>query len=220
MGSQASLTPVIVIDLDGPVLDTRHRHHTCYAEILGEGHCQPLDPDVYWRLKRARVGAAELLKRSGCAIPPADFERRWLGLIERAQVLALDVIQLGALQRLRLWKGMGIFMILSSMRRHTASARRQLHNLGLAELFTAVVFCSPSEGPQGKASSVLSVVPATSTREVWIGDTEIDIEAARLAGFRSVAVTCGIRSRTHLLAAQPDLLVPRLSAIRRRDLTS
>jgi phosphoglycolate phosphatase-like HAD superfamily hydrolase len=53
---------------------------------------------------------------------------------------------------------------------------------------------------------------------VWIGDTEVDVIAARIVGSRSVAVSCGIRSRSLLTTLNPDLVVPRLSAIRRRHL--
>lgn len=208
-----SRTPTIVVDLDGPILDTRHRHHACYAHILGGGGCGTLDIDTYWRLKRRRVGIGELLASNGCTIPPAAFERRWLRLIEQPRFLALDILQRGALEKLRHWNRQGFHLILTSMRQHPTAARQQLRKLGISELFATMTFSLPAGGPEGKAASVISAVRPDSVVKVWIGDTEVDIVAARIAGFQSVAVSCGIRSRALLASADPDLLVPRLAAI-------
>jgi phosphoglycolate phosphatase-like HAD superfamily hydrolase len=215
------LTPTIVVDLDGPILDTRRRHHACYARILGDGGCETLDLRTYWSLKRRPIAVGELLARSGCvAIPTEDFERRWLRLIEQPRFLALDIIQQGALEKLRHWNQLGFHLILASMRRDSQTAGQQLRELGISELFATITFSSPARGPEGKAASVISVMPPDSRVKVWIGDTEADVAAARIAGFQSIAVSCGIRSRAFLTTTKPDLLVPRLAAIRGNQLDS
>lgn len=203
------------MDLDGPILDTRRRHHACYARILGEEGCLPLDLLAYWRLKRRRTGVEQVLARSRCvAISSSGFERKWLRLIEQPALLALDVVQPGALETLRRWNGQGFHMVLASMRRNRRSASEQVRKLGIAELFQSVRFSSPDSGPRGKAESVTSVMPHDSSGKVWIGDTEADVVAAQIAGFRSIAVSCGIRSRRLLLELEPHLVVPRLASIR------
>ncbi len=209
------------MDLDGPILDTRRRHHACYAQILGAHGCDPLDVQTYWNLKRKRMGVAELLAKGGCkVVPSADFERRWVRLIEQPRFLELDVVQPGALAQLRDWKRAGFHLILASMRQNSRTARRQLRALEIAELFSAVTFSPPEGGAEGKAAGVISVMPSRAMPSVWIGDTEADMMAARIAGFHRIAVTCGIRSRALLAATNPDLLVPRLASIRRRQLDS
>lgn len=51
------------------------------------------------------------------------------------------------------------------------------------------------------ACAVLGVSPSAA---VYVGDTSVDMQAARAAGVRSVAVTWGFRDRASLEAAQPD----------------
>lgn len=47
--------------------------------------------------------------------------------------------------------------------------------------------------------------------DTWvIGDTPLDIDAARVAGFRALAVSTGIHGGEELEAARPDLLLPTL----------
>ncbi len=54
------------------------------------------------------------------------------------------------------------------------------------------------------ACAALDVAPSAA---LYVGDTAVDIEAARAAGLRSVAVTWGFRDRAVLEAAQPDALI-------------
>jgi phosphoglycolate phosphatase-like HAD superfamily hydrolase len=214
-GPSKATPGIVVVDLDGPILDTRRRHHACYAHILGEIGCAPLDLKTYWRLKRRRTGVEQVLARSRCvATSPSGFERRWLRLIEQPSFLAFDVVQPGALETLRGWNELGFHLVLASMRRNRKSAREQVRKLGIAEMFQSIRFSSPDSGPRGKAASVTSVIPRDSSDKVWVGDTEADVMAAKIAGFRSIAVSCGIRSRRLLLELEPDLVVPRLASIR------
>lgn len=54
------------------------------------------------------------------------------------------------------------------------------------------------------AADELGVTPA---RCAFVGDSAIDVETARAAGMRSVAVAWGFRERAELEAAQPDAIV-------------
>lgn len=51
------------------------------------------------------------------------------------------------------------------------------------------------------ACAALGVSPSAA---VYVGDTSVDMQAARAANVRSVAVTWGFRDRASLQAAQPD----------------
>jgi phosphoglycolate phosphatase len=60
------------------------------------------------------------------------------------------------------------------------------------------------------ACSALGVAPSAA---VYVGDTSVDIEAARAAGLRGVAVSWGFRDRSVLAAAEPDHIIDRPSAL-------
>jgi phosphoglycolate phosphatase-like HAD superfamily hydrolase len=73
-----------------------------------------------------------------------------------------------------------------------------------------VVAQQPGDGPT-KAEAVRGHVEAAA-RTTWIGDTEVDIEGARLLGCRSIAVTCGIRDEAQLRMQQPAEIVADLAS--------
>jgi phosphoglycolate phosphatase len=59
-------------------------------------------------------------------------------------------------------------------------------------------------------ASALQIAAAWSlqpSRIAFVGDTRIDVETARAAGMRSIAVTWGFRTRAELAAAHPDALI-------------
>ncbi len=56
------------------------------------------------------------------------------------------------------------------------------------------------------AADELGVTP---NRCVFVGDSAVDVETARAAGMRAIAVTWGFRPRAELVAAAPDALVDR-----------
>jgi phosphoglycolate phosphatase-like HAD superfamily hydrolase len=43
-------------------------------------------------------------------------------------------------------------------------------------------------------------------RVVWVGDTEVDVAAARELGVRVCALTCGLRTKEYLVNLSPDYI--------------
>ncbi|APR85529.1 Phosphoglycolate phosphatase [Minicystis rosea] len=68
----------------------------------------------------------------------------------------------------------------------------------------------PAPGPLLLLAKLLRVAPETV---VMVGDGPQDVECARRAGMRSVAVDSGFSSRERLLAARPDVLLRSLSEL-------
>jgi phosphoglycolate phosphatase len=197
----------VILDLDGPLLDGRHRHYACYRHILLAHGCTPLELDDYWDMKRRRCDRRVQLAASGAEALYDTFLRSWLELIETPAFLALDRLQAGALDKLLHWREQGVRLVLATQRHNREALLRQLADLGLDRLFQPVVICDHAEGGAGKARRVAEVLgQPTGDRRLWVGDTEVDVEAARALGCPVWAVWCGLRTEAYLKSLAPDFV--------------
>jgi phosphoglycolate phosphatase len=199
----------VVVDLDGPILDGKKRHYTCYRVILESMGYPTLAVDEYWQLKRERTHPRDILARTGAQEYYDTFAAQWVEVIEDARVLPLDTIHAGALETLAAWASRPLRLILATLRQRKPNLYRQLDALELSRHFDEVVVCNAGEA-KAQAVRVLALEPEHT---VWIGDTEVDVSAARTLGMRSIAVTCGLRSEDFLCALHPDTLAASLPEV-------
>ena len=195
----------IVLDLDGPLLDGRARHYACYSAILLAHGYRPLPLEVYWEMKRERTNRRKQLEATGAGDLYDRFIADWIESIEEPEFLELDVVQPGARPALRAWKRQGKRLLLATQRHNPQGLTVQLERLGLARYLDRVLPCEHARGGAGKAEQVRLAAPDLRPEEtLWIGDTEVDVEAARALGCRVCAVTCGLRTSSYLQSLQPD----------------
>ena len=205
----------IILDLDGPLLDGVERHYACYSSILRQRGFRPIAKEEYWSRKRRRGNRRELLSQSGAAEFDDEFLTRWLALIETPEMLALDRLQPDVLQILGDWKDAGVQLVLATMRSNRDAAIAQLRQLRLLPFFDDV-FVTGSRDTGGKAAAVRGFLKhhaAASDKAVWVGDTEVDVHAARTLNLPVYAVTCGLRTKELLLAEGPDNIFCDLRAV-------
>jgi phosphoglycolate phosphatase-like HAD superfamily hydrolase len=198
--------PEIIVDLDGPILDVAERHFKVYCDIAAELGCALLPFETYWSQKRVPLGAKRILELTARPAPYEAFAKRWLQEIERDVYLDIDTLQPGALTTLERWNDSGHRVVLATMRQNAVALERQLLALGLESKFHAVVVCDRLEGAIGKAESVARVVGEVTKASYWIGDTEVDVAAARRRGSIAWALSCGLRAAAFLAAQHPDHL--------------
>ena len=204
----------IVLDLDGPILEGIDRHYTVYREILTQNGFPALPRDLYWATKRNLVNRRELLGMSGAAGMYDLFLQTWLERIELREYLRLDRLQPGVLEVLNDWCSRGIPIFLATLRNNKPNLEWQLQELGLLRYFRGVVVVvhgdphASQEPWKSKAAAIHSLLPARSTDSIyWVGDTEVDVKAARALGAKSCAVLCGLRTEEHLRSLSPDYVL-------------
>ncbi|MDX6403382.1 MAG: hypothetical protein QOH70_837 [Blastocatellia bacterium] len=204
----------VVLDLDGPILDGQFRHYACYRKILVEHGYKPVSLENYWQMKRDRMDQRRQLAASRAETIYADFKESWLASIEMPDMLALDRIQPGALEKLREWRVQGIRLALVTQRRHRDYLYDQLGRLKLDSLLNHVVVSDPGRSGIGKSQQLKTEVADISAEDcLWVGDTEVDIEAARSFGCPVWAVACGLRSKSYLASLSPDFLSQDLTTV-------
>lgn len=210
----------IFIDLDGPLLDGKERHYFCYRTILVKFGFEPIGIDAYWRKKRERCDRRVLLSMSGAEGIYDDFLAAWLRLIESPEALELDKVQDGAIDCLIDWKKKKIELLLVTMRKNKQALEEQLKRLGLRPLLDGVLVCDHADGGLGKADAVRKMYSGQKIKKdaVWIGDTEVDWEAAKSIGCNIVLISNGLRSEEYLTSLGDALVVPSIASLKDKDL--
>ena len=190
----------IVLDLDGPLLDGVDRHYECYRRLLHGMGFQPISKQDYWHLKRSRIDRRSLLALSRAEACYDQFLDGWLQRIETPEMLAFDRLQPEALEILRSWRRCRIQLVLATMRNQRANTVRQLETLQLMPLFDHVCITGTCDCG-GKAAAVrrhLQHSDKEVAQAIWIGDTEVDIQAAHQLELPMYAVSCGLRTGAKL----------------------
>ncbi len=169
--------------------------------------------DQYWEMKRARVDRNKLLALSGAVEFYDTFLALWLQRIESKDYLALDRVQRGVIETLTGWRQRGMRLLLATMRNNPENLEWQLEQLRLATLLDRVVAVGSTHAGVDKATHIQPLLSDSHAGEtIWVGDTEVDIYAARELGVDVCALTCGLRTREYLASLSPDMLEPNLVA--------
>ena len=201
------------------MLEGRWRHYRCYQDILARHDLSALPLDASWQMKRQGVCVRDQLAATGGERIYESFKAAWLARIEAPEMLALDRIQTGASETLRHWREVdGVRLVLATLRQQRDGVQEQLARFGLTAIFESVVVCTPQPAAAGKSRMVADALGRSDGRGcLWIGDTEVDVHAARDFGCPVWAVCCGVRDRAFLEALSPDRLSASISDI---DLTA
>jgi len=195
----ASPAPVLLCDLDGTLVDTVHDLAANLNRVLGESGLAPLATDQV----RGCVGqgAARMVQRgfalAGRPLTPesADHEaalRRFLDLYGAAPIHHSAAYP-GVAETLRRLRAAGWRLGVCS-NKPQAPSEAILAGLGLADLFEAVAGGDrfPVRKPDGgHLRRTLAAMEAEDAPAVLVGDSRVDLDAARDAGLPVVLVTYG-----------------------------
>jgi 2-phosphoglycolate phosphatase len=130
----------------------------------------------------------------------------------RDHIVEQTVVFPHVLELLDSLKGRGVRMGLVSNKPHEFTLLT-LEKLGLAPYFGAVLGADATENKKPHPEPLLKALSdlgAEPWEAVMIGDSPVDVEAARAAGMLVGIVSHGFVAREHLAAADPDWLVDTL----------
>ncbi|PKL40246.1 MAG: hypothetical protein CVV41_20095 [Candidatus Riflebacteria bacterium HGW-Riflebacteria-1] len=187
---------VIFLDLDGPVLEGKHRHYSCYSAIINRYGGQPLDIDAYWDMKRSKIKRDVLLEKSGFQALYSCFLDDWMKLIESPQYLKFDKLKPKAKETLVKWKQSNFKIVLVTMRQNRENLINQLKQLGVFSLLDEIIDCPPlRQNTKFEALKYYNFCKA-----IFIGDTEEDANTAKMLGIPFIGITNGLRTKELLNA--------------------
>lgn len=202
----------VLFDLDGTLVETRQDITTGVNGLLAERGLEPLGVEQVGRHvgRGARVLVVRCLAERGVAIRTdeeidaayASFHRVYAAhLLDTTRPYPDVEIMCDRLRRA------GVAMGIVSNKPEDLS-RRVLEGVGLARYFPVVLggdslpVRKPDPAPLVHALSLLGVADGA----LMVGDSEIDIEAARAAGMPVAAVAWGFGSERELRAAGAEQL--------------
>jgi len=201
----------IFFDLDGPILDVSKRYYKVFLDIAGGK--SKLSKKAFWELKKKKTPWPKIFKKAGLKIKKDDFLKLWLWCIEGKIYLSLDKLHSNAKKRLfSLSKKNSLYLI--SLRQSKKNLFWQVKKLGIDKYFKKIIHCShgSSKPWQGKAKLIRKNL-RSKEQALIIGDTEVDIRAAKILKIQSIGVTSGIRRKELLMKEKPDSLVSNIGNI-------
>ena len=219
-------------DFDGPVVDVSDRYYHTYQLGLEKTQAiymgrktvhprrvklpiQPLTKLQFWQMKQERTPDREIAMRSGLQGEQIDcFLRNVNQIVNRPALLQQDQLQPGVKWALALLQTQGARLVLVTLRCQI-QATQILREHGLDHLFSQI-WGSKNDGvayenlAEHKTELLRRAIAAETQaagslpRATWmIGDTEADVLAGQAMNVPTIALTCGIRSKSYLQRLEP-----------------
>lgn len=188
-------TVSVAIDLDGTLITCKNRQTAVLRAAMLACGAKFANLDEAWTAKREGLTTREALRAAGApAGIAAAVSARWVAMIEDPQWLQLDACFPDAVDALMRLRDAGVRAVLVTARRHKHWLATQLRSLRLDVHLDKVIVVSPSDATAQKAKVLAQILP-----RAYIGDTESDFAAARVAGVTYHAVSRGQRSPSFLV---------------------
>jgi phosphoglycolate phosphatase len=200
----------IFTDLDGVLIDTTDRSYNVYAAYLLEQGRQPLPKTEFVAAKRMKIPNSEILEKTESADLLEDFTNAWREHIETPETIVFDILFPGAKETLlKLSSRFPITLI--TLRKNQKILLKELSDLGIKDLFTAILIGKEEE--KRHEGKVALLAPLTHPHDVMIGDSETDIRTGKALHLTTIAVSSGWRTNELLRAESPDYLVERIEDV-------
>lgn len=190
-------SPVLVLDLDGTLVDTAPDLLATLNTILASRNLAPIPLAEVHHL--VGHGARAMLRRgfevAGSPLQPGDLDRLFLDFLDhyRAHIADHSRTFPGAEAALDRFAGAGWSLAVCTNKLE-GPARLLLEELGLAKRFAAIVGGDTFERSKPDPMPVLGAIAMAGgavAGSFMVGDSATDIEAARNAGIPVIAVDFG-----------------------------
>lgn len=184
---------VVLFDIDGTLIDSNDAHTKAWLEAFAESNIQ-----IDYNSIRNKIGMGsdhlipELIKTSKESPLGKTIDKRQGEIFRKKYLPFLKTFQ-GAKELLQLLKSKGLKLIVAS-----SSSGKDLIELlkidGLMNYFDSLNITTPdtqSKPDPDIILNALSKVGLSKDKALMIGDTPYDVQAARNAGIKMIAFTCG-----------------------------
>ncbi|UCD15442.1 MAG: HAD family hydrolase [Candidatus Omnitrophota bacterium] len=198
----------IYFDLDGPILDVSRRYFFVHANICRHlGIKYAPDYKDYWRKKRMRMPFGELIGFLEANTLVNRYVKEWVKQIEKDSVLELDKV-FPYVEKVLSYLKNKYDLVIVTQRRRRRTVLEEISKLNLKKYFKDIlVGNNQKEEPHISKYRAVIEYPGFNKNSVFVGDTEADINAAKMLKIRNIAVLSGIRNRGFLENFEPDYII-------------
>ena len=199
----------VIFDLDGTLIDSSYDYATCFEQLALEWGCPAPSSE---RIRGLMY--AGLLPQLAEALGPLEGEELERA-VERFRELCIDLplthtqLYPGALALLDQLAERGVKLSVCTNRPQDL-AELVLKELGIAERFELIVGGDAGHERKPSPEMLLFLMERLGVRPeqgVMVGDSEVDVQAARAAGLACAAVSWGYTKVEALTQARPTLLL-------------
>lgn len=178
----------IGLDFDGTLVTCDAKQKICMRDACST-HDIEIDIDRYWSMKREGFNNIKALERLGVEVELAQLVNGfWMQHIETLEYLRADKLFPGTLSFLdRLSQYAELWLI--SARKNPSLLIEQVIKLGLSNWFSDVLVVTSTPGSLKKEDYFRNC-----RLDLYIGDSELDSNAANKAGIDCLLVSTGQRS--------------------------
>lgn len=229
-GSMATCT--VFCDLDGPLIDVSGRYYKTYRLAIDrtvehyqrQGELIPVSPmrqERFWHLKLERIPDEDIAQMTGFTSEQIDFFLATVReLVNQPKLLEFDRLQPWAMSALKQLHQAGVQLSLVTLRAHD-QAVQMLKRFGIYHYFASIqgstdefaAYDNYAHSKTAILSKTMSSMALGESESLWmIGDTEADILSAKALGVKSIALSCGMRSRAYLQRLEPYIVLDDLEA--------
>jgi len=205
------ITLKIFFDLDGPILDVSKRYYRVFRDVCPDNVA--INKKDFWKLKQNKTSWKVIFKKAKVDIKEDKFKKLWMDRIETKDYLGLDVLQPKAKRVLfNLSKKYPLFLL--SLRQSKTNLYWQVDKIGISKYFKKIIYCKhKKEFPWSVKAELIRKYLSKDELALVVGDSEVDIKAAKLSKVRSIGITSGIRSPKLLAKEKPDILIPNIQLL-------
>lgn len=201
--------PVILMDLDGTLLDVSERWYRVHHDVAETMRFRPLEKRNYLDQKRDGVPESDIIGQSDIdrhLIP--DYLQKRAALLESQEYLRFDMLKSSALRALENLSR-AYPLVLVTKRRERQNCLEELRAFCLENFFQEIII-TESLSKKEAVSHLLQGFPDRNF--LVIGDTEDDVQLARDLETTSIIVKDGVRSEKYLERINADILVDSVGA--------
>lgn len=219
---QAGFPLTLFCDFDGPIVNVSDRYYHTYQLGLAEVQAvyrqqgialqlHGLSKEQFWQMKQERTPDAEIAMRSGLRGEQIEqFLERVKQIVNQPNLLHQDHLQTGVKWALSLLHSQGVRLVLVTLRQQEQATQILRHH-GLERLFSQIwgakddhaAYANQADHKTRLLRQAIAQCRLDGASAWMLGDTEADVLAGQATGIPTIALTCGIRSRTYLQKYQP-----------------
>ncbi len=181
----------IALDFDGTLLDSRKRHIAVMAYVLEEFGIKKDISDLVQYKSSGCSGKDYLLSRGISEDLAIQIQSRWIELIEEDKFLIKDILYSETISFLTKCKSKGVKTVLITSRKYADKVHEQIDALNLRELLSDVFVVVSGKGAHIQKSRILQTI----CPNLYVGDTEVDYQAAMSAKVPFLAISHGFRNQ-------------------------
>lgn len=197
----------IFFDLDGTLIDASERLYSLFQFLVPHSK---LTKKEYWDLKRHKNSHKMILSQlfSYDENFIAQFEKKWMHLIEADEFLIKDVLYPGVREVLSALRNTYSLYVVTA-RQFPEKVDEELRRLGILDFFEAIFV---TKQKVSKEELIRTHFYPTSN-DIFVGDTGKDVQTAKACGIQSIAVAHGFMDKEVLKTYQPDLIIKNIKEI-------